>query len=66
MIPKDYRAPEDEEGKGGKKKKKRGAASGPKRRMRKAMKTMVGRKRTLGGIVRPGGSRVPGAGGKGP
>ena len=58
MIPKDYRPAEDEEEKGGKKKKKKRGVAGPKRRMRKAVKTMVGRKNRLGGgfsNFRPGG-----------
>ena len=59
MIPKDYRPAEDEEEKGGKKKKKRGAA-GSKRRMRKAMKTMVGRKKS--GLVSGGFGNIGGGG----
>ena len=67
MIPKDYRPAQDEEEKGGmKRKKKRGAASDAPRRMRKAMKTMVGRKASIGGGIRPigGGGIVqrPGSG----
>jgi len=62
MIPEDYK----EEGKGSGSKKRR-------KRMRKGLKTMVGRKqpRASGGL-RPisggqiGGGRVPGIGGKGP
>lgn len=49
MIPKDYTPAQDEEEKGGKKKKKKRGVAGPKRRMRKAVKTMVGRKNRFGG-----------------
>jgi hypothetical protein len=69
MIPKDYRPAQDEEEKGGmKRKKKRGASLAPRPRLRKAMKSMVGRKVRSGGSFRPigggiGGQLRPGIGG---